>query len=202
MLETLPEASTWYFFIVLPIFLLVRSRNLFTALGPNDPRIMENLLRLLRVRARVFQVWAAFSVVLIVGTLWVGVMLFGKTEPRVFQGVLDKETGKEVHYKLEITEDSNALLSAMSHRIGAIVIMIFLVTVLVHMYRDNMKQATFYDRWADAFQLAGTNLDELKRYTELLFLEWLELDKPPKSPVGQIAQALRGIQTQLGKHKE
>ena len=54
------------------------------------------------------------------------------------------------------------------------VILIWLVTVLVHMYRDNIKQASFYERWADAFQLAGTNPDELKKYVEMFFLEWME----------------------------
>lgn len=52
------------------------------------------------------------------------------------------------------------LVSAFATRVGAVVLLLFLVQILVPLYRYNMKLSSYYDARADALTIIGTNRPE------------------------------------------
>ena len=218
--ENLVETCQWYFFLVLPGFYLFKSIRTPFALPPFDPKIMESVIRRMRFRSLMMKLWAAFTVLLIIGTLVIGILLFlqaghlfdiysGKEEAIQNSGDVNLQPADIAKNKpggaadnpfyISVKLDLNTVIYSLASRIGAVVIFIFFVNILLQLYRDNHKQAAFYDRWADALQLAGTDPDLLKKYTDLFFLEKLDYEKPARSPIESAASVLKNTVNKLDR---
>jgi hypothetical protein len=79
--------------------------------------------------------------------------------------------------------DTVFLTSLLSTKIGSAVTLLFLVQILVTLYRYNTRLASFYDARADALQICGLGAnDNLTSVTKLLGADILEFGKTPSSP--------------------
>ena len=59
-------------------------------------------------------------------------------------------------------DDTAVWASALSTKIGSVLLLLLLVQILASLYRYNMRLASFYDSRADYFQLQGTVSDSDK----------------------------------------
>ena len=91
------------------------------------------------------------------------------------------------------------LVSAIATRVGAIVLLLFLVKILVPLYRYNIKLASYYDARADVLELIGPGLREDKAYdtlaklTSALTPEGIDFGSPPPSPTDQAIELAKHI---------
>ncbi len=84
--------------------------------------------------------------------------------------------------------DRYRLISTVSTRIGSVLILIFLVQILVGLYRYNIRLAAFYDARADALEALATASAALDvRKLRILTLLWspdqIGFGKEPRSPL-------------------
>lgn len=79
------------------------------------------------------------------------------------------------------------LISAIATRIGAVVLLLFLVQILVPLYRYNKRLATFYYACADALELLDTEADPaaFATLTYALSAGHIDFGKPPTTPAEQ-----------------
>lgn len=82
------------------------------------------------------------------------------------------------------------LVSAIATRIGSIVLLLFLVKILVPLYRYNMRLASYYDARGDALELMlctdeAPNEIRFQNLTEILTPERVEFGESPNSPTDQ-----------------
>jgi hypothetical protein len=79
-------------------------------------------------------------------------------------------------------------ISIIATRAGAVLILMFLVQILVALYRYNVRLANFFDGRADALQLMN-NEDEKKFHALVGTLggDTIEFGKVPKTPTEQVA---------------
>ena len=94
-----------------------------------------------------------------------------------------------------------SLVSAISTRVGAIVLLLFLVQILVPLYRYNAKLASHYDACADGLELllvsgSAVPLDLYVRLTTVLSPSGVEFGAAPTAPT---EQALRVVADILGR---
>ncbi|HVE72381.1 MAG TPA: hypothetical protein VNI54_13540 [Thermoanaerobaculia bacterium] len=88
------------------------------------------------------------------------------------------------------------LISTVSTRIGAVLMLIFLVQILVGLYRYNMRLAAYYDARADALEVAsigdsGLDVHELHQLTQLWSPDEIRFGKEPQSPIDVAVEAAR-----------
>jgi hypothetical protein len=82
------------------------------------------------------------------------------------------------------------VISILSTRIGAALILIFLAKILVNLYGYNARLASFNDSRADAIQLLGNKAEDLKVLVPLVAAERVMFAETPKVPlVEEIASA-------------
>jgi hypothetical protein len=75
------------------------------------------------------------------------------------------------------------IISTLATRIGSMFILIFLVQILVNLYRYNIRLAYFYDSRADSLEMARSgNRHDLKSLIELWSPDQLDFGRQPKSP--------------------
>jgi hypothetical protein len=77
-------------------------------------------------------------------------------------------------------------ISTIATRAGAVLILMFLVQILVTLYRYNVRLANFYDGRADALELMSSA--EEKRFETLVRTisgDTIEFGKIPKTPTEQ-----------------
>ena len=75
------------------------------------------------------------------------------------------------------------LVSTVTTRVGIIVLLLFLVQILVPLYRYNMRLAAFYDARADAITLVENRPSEqLETLVSLLSAEAIDFGKSPVPP--------------------
>ena len=90
----------------------------------------------------------------------------------------------------------SALFSTLTTRVGALLILVFLVQILINLYRYNIRLAAYYDARADALEIfaAGTfegiSMMELVR---ILSPEEVDFGKAPQSPVQHAVDLAREI---------
>ncbi len=90
--------------------------------------------------------------------------------------------------------DTQIMVSTLTTRVGAALMLWFLVYILIQLYRYNIKLAAFYDGRADALQLRGSNeLAELEKTISLVSAERITFTDP-KTP---IEAALAPIQSTI-----
>jgi len=88
------------------------------------------------------------------------------------------------------------IISTMATRIGTIVLLLFLVQILVPLYRYNTKLASYYDARADALTLIDLSNDtDLEKLTSIISPDTLDFSKPPASPTQQAIELAKEILT-------
>lgn len=140
---------------------------------------------------------------------------------------LDKEKNQEISSKLDQIEKSIAsiipasdkIIEAMPNeqkdkkelnnrislfsiitRISAGVLLVFLVQVLVKMYRYNVRVAAFYEGRADALQLAANlNSTSIERAAKLLSPDSIDFGEMPEPPTKQAIELVKQIGSLLKK---
>jgi hypothetical protein len=103
------------------------------------------------------------------------------------------------------TENDPSVKSAQDHqftqqmvttsiaRFGSIIILLFLVQILVTLYRYNVRAAAFYDGRADALQLPRTSDLTLAGMIEILTPTALDFGKMPSTPLNEVLGAIKGL---------
>ena len=85
-------------------------------------------------------------------------------------------------------------------RFGPMLIILFFVSILINLYRYDMRLAAYYDARADALRLCGSDLD-IDVFTELtssLSPDLHDIGKPPKLPTDYLIDVAK---TAIGNSK-
>lgn len=86
------------------------------------------------------------------------------------------------------------LVSTVTTRVGIIVLLLFLVQILVPLYRYNIRLAAFYDSRADAITLVENRPSEqLETLVSLLSAEAIDFGKSPVPPTQQALELVRDM---------
>ena len=90
--------------------------------------------------------------------------------------------------------DNRISIFSMITRVSAGILLIFLVQILVKMYRYNVRLAAFYEARADALQLAS-NLNSLavERAAKLLSPEAIDFGEMPEPPSKQVIELVKQV---------
>ena len=113
--------------------------------------------------------------------------------------------------QLSLTEDSNSandqaksvsgnsysiLISAITTRIGSIVLLLFLVRILAPLYRYNIRLAAYFDARADALTLIHlNNSDFFQKLTASLSPEDIDFGESPVSPSQEMLDFIKQVLT-------
>src|SRR5207248_1589160 len=85
------------------------------------------------------------------------------------------------------TNDKNQtayVLTVLSTKVGSALMLLFLIQILVSLYRYNTKVASFYDGRADALQLVALDdIDILSAVSSILSTDKLDFGKMPATPM-------------------
>lgn len=79
-------------------------------------------------------------------------------------------------------ETVQQLIASGVTRFGVLFVVIYLVQILVGIYRFSMRQAEFYESRANAMLLAAKEGNEIGTWKDDLFAKDIDFGKPPKSP--------------------
>lgn len=82
-------------------------------------------------------------------------------------------------------------LSSLTTRTGVVLLLIFLVRILTQQYKYNIRLASFLSARADCLQLAGTNLDTLPRFVELLGTDGIDYTDQLRSEADHLLKLAR-----------
>jgi hypothetical protein len=172
--------------VVTPVIVFVRKKApAFSVEPPSGGEQAKNVIIKLRLRSALLKLSAAFCLVLIVGSLLLGILIFVAADR-----IASVEPAVPAKTQPASPPQSTFIISTLSTRIGAVLILVFLVRVLVTMYRYNIRLATYYDGRGDALQVFGLNLGELKKFVAFASPESVEFDTAPKSPLQEAASGL------------
>jgi hypothetical protein len=96
--------------------------------------------------------------------------------------------------------DSTYLVSVVSTKLGSALILLFLVQILVTLYRYNVRFASFCDSRGDVLQLLTTSEHiPLEKVVALLAPDKLDFGKTPSSPVQNALDIAKEIASFRGK---
>ena len=85
-------------------------------------------------------------------------------------------------------------LTTLSTRIGSVLLLIFLVQILLSVYRYSIRLETYYEARADALMLYnGSDEEQLERLVAALSPEKIEFGKSPASPTEHAVEAVKGV---------
>lgn len=90
-------------------------------------------------------------------------------------------------------------ISTISTRIGTIILLLFLVQILVPLYKYNVRLSSYYDARADAIELFSLNIKEVqddKRIEDLMFAltpRDIDFSPSPQSPSEQVIELAKEI---------
>jgi hypothetical protein len=93
-------------------------------------------------------------------------------------------------------DQTRRMISTITTRVGAVLILVFLVQILVALYRYSTRLANYYDARTDALELAvsdGGGIDEnrLANMANIIAPERIEFGKEPKTPMDQALEVAR-----------
>jgi hypothetical protein len=93
---------------------------------------------------------------------------------------------KEKQFEDDRSKDQTSsqilLIQTSVTRFGVVLIMVFLVQILVSLYRYNMRLSAFYYGRADALVLVSKQPADLRALVELISPDKLDFGKPPRTP--------------------
>ncbi len=100
----------------------------------------------------------------------------------------------------KLTPDSYQLVSAISTRVGSIVLLLFLVRILVPLYRYNIRLASYYDARADALELTCLRNEQVddelfEKLTNTLSPENIDFSEAPASPTQEVLDFVKQVVT-------
>ncbi len=85
-------------------------------------------------------------------------------------------------------------ISATSTRVGSILMLIFLVQILLSVYRYSIRMVSYYEARADALLLfAGHNAEQLQSFVNTLSADKVEFGKAPASPAEQTIELIKSL---------
>jgi hypothetical protein len=84
------------------------------------------------------------------------------------------------------------LVTTTTTRIGSIIILLFLVQILVTLYRYNVRAAAFYDGRADALLLIQGKDAELGRLVDLFTPTSVDFGRMPSTPLHAVLDVAKG----------
>ena len=84
-------------------------------------------------------------------------------------------------------------LSTLSTKAGSVLLLVFLVQILVTLYRYNLRLAFFYDSRADFLQLLGSPGLQPEMLNKIVSTDQFEFGKAPRTPVQQLAELARHL---------
>lgn len=83
-------------------------------------------------------------------------------------------------------------LSILSTRVGSIFLLIFLVQILLSVYRYSIRLVSYYEARADALLLYnGSDAEQLQKFVSTLAAERIEFGKSPSTPVEQATELFK-----------
>jgi hypothetical protein len=93
------------------------------------------------------------------------------------------------------------LVSELSTRVGSVMILLFLVQILVTMYRYNTRIASYYDARADALDLVAETLsldpnlkiEDWGKLVAQISPDNVDFGKMPKTPASEIIESIRDL---------
>ncbi len=185
--------ANWLFLLIgLPLLLFGHDRMLPLVVEQGRSAIEVAVIKRQRFRAFLLKCSAGSTLVLIVGIMVIGLLVFIGADRLVSLAAESEKRG----VNLELS-DTSYVVSTLSTRIGAALILIFLVRNLVSLYRYNVKLAAFYDTRADAIQLAGDDPDHLNELAPTISADTVEFGDVPKSPLEEATSGLRRLTKEL-----
>jgi hypothetical protein len=147
---------------------------------PGVWRVVENV----RSRARRLRIAAAWTLVVIIVALAGGMAIFVQAGVRAGVEASNAQT----------TQDFKVyLVSSLSQRVGAVLLLVFLVQILVSLYRYNVRLAAFLDARADALELSATTTYKLPEIVAIFGSEHVDFGKLPSTPMEQLRKTIDGI---------
>jgi hypothetical protein len=106
------------------------------------------------------------------------------------QRILEQSTA--IARRLSQPADTATTISIISTRIGTVLLLIFLVQILVSLYRYTMKLSAFYNARADALDLlryyALTDLENISRFLAADFVDFGKLPASPSQNAVELAK--------------
>ncbi|HEX8458643.1 MAG TPA: hypothetical protein VF656_15210 [Pyrinomonadaceae bacterium] len=83
-------------------------------------------------------------------------------------------------------------LSTITTRLGSVFLLIFLVQILLSVYRYSIRLVSYYEARADALLLYnGSDAEQLQTLVSTLAAERIEFGKSPSTPIEQAAELLK-----------
>lgn len=105
----------------------------------------------------------------------------------------------------KLAPNSYAIVSAITTRVGSILLLLFLVRILVPLYRYNIRLAAYYDARADALEVTRLNKDAVdkdevdielfEKLTSSLSPDSIDFAKPPSAPTQEVLDFLKQVLT-------
>ena len=93
------------------------------------------------------------------------------------------------------------LISELATRLGSVMILLFLVQILVTMYRYNTRVASYFDAradalslWADTFKLdPDLKIEEWAKLVAQISPDNMDFGKLPKTPANEITESIKDL---------
>lgn len=97
-------------------------------------------------------------------------------------------------------EQTFYLISTATTRLGIVVLLLFLVQILVPLYRYNTKLAAFYDARADALNLVSDDPSGFEQIVNILSPDTVDFGKSPAAPTQQAFEFAKEVVTSQRKN--
>lgn len=172
-------------------------RDAFKAFLDNQGAVWEpqNVLPILENMERASSQWAALSVEAATSVELSREILDGinRQVPETIDRLLSANLSEQGSVSQK-DEQLTFIVATLSTRVGALFILIFLVQILVNLYRYNVRLSTYYDARADAFEIYGASADaDLADMIRALSPENLDFGKTPSSPAQQAVELAKEV---------
>lgn len=174
----------------------------------NAPEEVKRVIAQLRRRAIRLRVTANVTILLIVLTLLIGSLLFinaGELAGKEVGAIRTTSRGLPDTTLAGAANDRTIyLISSLTTRFGAVLILLFLVQTLITLYRYNTRLAAFFDSRADVLELLReATSDKLATLVQLFAPEAIDYGRLPRTPSEQLlAIAKEGITRPRPGHAE
>jgi len=119
-------------------------------------------------------------------------MVFDNYNERIKR--LEAEISNKRNYQQNNEQNQIYLISTVTTKIGSVMILLFLVQILVTLYRYNTRLSAYYDARADALELvSGQSIADLEQIIKALSPEGIDFGKTPSSPAEQAVELAKEI---------